>query len=457
MPKLALGAALLAVASTTAIGAATSGAGVVLLADQGWIMGPTSIPDPTVGSYLNDVAVRYLSPSPPWFDGQPTFPTYTFTGLTTPEEFWPMYGNMTFGDSIAAGLPILDGAIRPQLAAGEHVTVLGYSQSAAISTQEMNDLIANSPGGSYDPANLHFVLLGDPNDPIGGVLTRFDFPYGVQAFSLQPAPQHLPFLNIPLSIGPTPTGPFATEVYSGEYDGFSNFPQNPTNLLAVVNAIIGTQTVHFSYPDFDNLGDVVSLGSIDQANFYLIPTAQLPVLSPLYQLGDLGKVIGDALAPVLKLIIDWGYGNPGDPGAGIPIDGVDPIGVAGPWAVTATGHLSESTGVIGFLPMMDPLQMLAGLQYASVHSVVDPINGLLGLAGQQPLPDSVVDGLLAGYHFINDLDRSLLTGWTALAEQLGVADALGPDTIFDGAPLISGQPLLELASLQFSIVNFFGA
>lgn len=443
MPKRLLAAALLAVASTAAVGTASTGPAVVLLAERGWILGPTSIPDPTVGSYFDDVVARYLSPSSPWFDGQPTFGTYPFTGLTTPEEFWPVFGELTFGASIAAGLPILDAAIRPQLEAGDQLAVLGYSQSAAISTQQMYDLIANPPGGGYDPTNVRFVLLGDPNSPIGGVLTRFDFPYGVQPFSLQPAPQHLPFLNIPLSIGPTPTGPFTTDIYSGEYDGFANFPQDPTNLLAVVNAIIGIQTVHFSYPDFDNLADVVSLGSIGAANFYLIPTAQLPILSPLYQLGELGSVVGDALAPMLKLLIDWGYGNPGDPGAGVPVDGVDPLGVAGPWAVTATGHLSEATGVMGFLPMMDPLQMLAGVLYAGAQS----LGGL----------DVLANGLLAGYEFVNELDRSLLTGWTALAEQLNVADVLGPDAVFDGAPLFSGELLLQLASLQFSVVNFFGA
>lgn len=457
MPKRGVSAALLAAVAAVAVAAGGAAGvrpvpGVVLLADQGWVMGPTSIPDPTVGGYLGDVLVRYLAPPAPWFAGQPTFPTYDFQGLITPEEFWPVFGSMTFGDSIAAGLPILDGAIRPQLEAGDQVTVLGYSQSAAISTEQMNDLIASPPGGGYQPEHLHFVLLGDPNNPIGGVLTRFDFPDGVQAFSLQPAPQHLPFLDIPLSIGPTPTDPFGTEIYTGDYDGFASFPQDPTNLLAVVNALIGTQTVHFSYPDFDNLGDVVSLGSIGATNFYSIPTPQLPILSPIYQLGDVGTVLGDALAPMLKLVIDWGYGNPGDPDAGIPVDGVDPIGVAGPWAVTATGQLSDSTGVIGFLPVMDPLQMLAGLQYAGVHSLIDPVNDVLGFTGAAGLPDSFVDALLTGYHLTNELDRLLLTGWSEAG-----GGWPGPDDVFDGAPLISGQLLLAVAGLQFDVVNFFGA
>jgi hypothetical protein len=40
---------------------------------------------------------------------------------------------------------------------------------------------------------------------------------------------------------------------------------------------------------------------------------------------------------MLKLVIDWGYGNPGDPFVGI--NGTDAVG---PWAVTAGGQLAEN-------------------------------------------------------------------------------------------------------------------
>lgn len=453
------GAVLLAAAVLVAgsgLGVAGLGAqdrhDVTLLANEGWIMGPTSIPDPTVGGYLDAVLDLFLQPASPWFPGQPTFPGYQFEGLVTPEQFCPLVclpppnPYLTFAESVARGVEILRAAMAPQLAAGSDVTVFGYSQSATISTQEMINLLAAGPGGGYDPADLHFVLIGNPNNPLGGVLTRFPaYPL------LGDQPVHLPFLGIPLSIGPTPTSGIDTDIYTGEYDGLANFPQDPANLLAMVNALIGTATVHFSYVDFDNLADTIDLGRVGDTDFYLIPQ-QLPILWPLYQLGDVGKVIADALAPMLKLVIDWGYGNPGDPFVGV--NGTDAVG---PWAVTAGGHLADGSDVAGFLLRMDPLQMLAGLQYAGAHSFVDPINDVLGFAGQSPLSDSFVDALLTGYHVTNAVDAYLLNAWNELAVSLNVADWLSPDAVFNGEPLISLAPMLEMGAVVFEILNFLGA
>lgn len=431
-------------------------ADVLLLAGEGWIMTGTGQADPTIGSYMDVVRDFYLQPATPWFLGQTTYPDYAFNGLVTPEQFCPIVcqplpvPQLNFADSLAQGAANLEGAIRPQLEAGDEVTVFGYSQSAVVSTLAMHNLIATAPGGDYDPANLHFVLIGDPNSPIGGILTRLHFPDGLDG-----AMQHIPFLNIPVGIDPTPTGAFATDVYSTEYDGWSAFPQDPTNLLAVINALMGIPAVHGSYFN-DNLANAVDLGSIGNTDFYMLPE-QLPILGPIYGLGDFGKLVGDALSPLLKVAIDWSYGNPGAPDAGIAVNGVDPIGAAGAWAVTATGHLSEDTGVAGFLLRMDPLQMLAGLQYAGVQSLTNTINNLLDFAGQDPLSQSVVDSLLGGYNFTIELDQMLLTGWQDLANEWNLLDVLGPDAIFNGAPLISAQPLLDLLGVGFSIVNYLDA
>ncbi|MEB3019890.1 PE-PPE domain-containing protein [[Mycobacterium] crassicus] len=453
-----LGAVLLAAASVLAVTVGVqpwqgSQQDVALLGAEGWIMGPTSIPDPTVGGYLEAVLQRFLQPASPWFPGQPTFPGYRFEPLVTPEQFCPLVclpppnPYLTFAESVARGVDILHNALEPQLRDGDDVTVFGYSQSATISTQEMINLLAGASGGAgLDPDNLHFVLVGNPNNPLGGVLTRFPaYPL------LGDQPVHLPFLGIPLSIGPTPTSGFDTDIYTGEYDGLANFPQDPGNLLAMINALIGTATVHFSYVDFDNLSDTVDLGRIGDTDFYLIPQ-QLPILWPIYALGDVGKVIGDTLAPGLKLVIDWGYGNPGD-----PFVGVNGTNAVGPWAVTASGQLAEGSGVAGFVSRMDPLQMLAGLQYAAVRSFVDPVNDLLGFAGRDPLPDSFVEALLAGYHFTNEVDAYLLGAWNELAVSLDVIEWLGPDAVFNGEPLISLAPMLEAGAVVFEILNFLGA
>lgn len=435
--------------SAVVFGAKTLIADVALLTgDVGWIMSGTGVPTPPP-DYLSQVEALYLS----------QFAGYTFHGLTTPEQFFPVtpqLGNLTFGQSVAQGVDTLNNTITGPLQAGDNVAVFGYSQSATIATQEMTDLINNTPSG-VDLSNLHVALIGDPNNPIGGVLDRFQFPDGVQPFSLTPAPQHLPFLNVPLFMAPTPTTPIPTTIYTGEYDGFADFPRDPTNILADINALIGIQTVHPYYPDPTpgmnlDVNHVIDLGTIGDTHFYDIP-APLPILAFMYDGGPAGRFFYDAFNPWMSLINNWAYGNPGDPGAGIPVDGVDPIGAAGPWQVDATGQLVAS-GVAGFFEKMDPLQMLAGEQYATVQSFVGPIDALLQDAGQSPLPASFVNSLLSGYDVTNQLDVSLLTGWTELTASI---PSLGPDAIFSGAPLISGQPLIDVVGVGFDIFNFFGA
>jgi hypothetical protein len=421
----------------------------LLATDVGWIMGGTGVPTPDQ-AYLDSVEALYLTP----------FSSYSFEPLPTPEQFCPIVcvsgePSLTFGESVNQGVSDLNSAIVPDLVKGDNVAVLGYSQSATIATVEMNDLISNNPGVNLN--NLSVTLLGDPNSPIGGILDRFQFPDGVGAFSLSPEPQHVPFLDIPLSLATTPTTGIATDIYTGEYDGWANFPEDPSNIFADINALIGIETVHPYYPDPTpgvnlDTANIVNLGSIGDTNFYAIP-APLPTLAFMYDGGPAGQFFYDLFNPFASLYDDWAYGNSGDPGAGFEVNGVEPIGVAGPWQVDATGQLVES-GVAGFIPKMDPLQMLAGLEYAGVQTFVGPIDDLLLDAGQSPLPTSFVDSLLSGYDATNQLDASLLTSWTDLTASI---PSLSPDAILDGSPLISGQPLIDLVGYGFDIFNFFGA
>jgi hypothetical protein len=450
-------AACAAVLSTTAT--FTSGvralmAEVGLVSNDGWIMGGTGnpIPDP---DYVNSVESLYLS------QYLPANNDFGYLGLETPEQFCPIVCNgsqpdLNFGDSLTQGVLRLDQAIVPDLQAGNDVSVLGYSQSATLASIEMNDLINNTPAG-VNLNDLNFTLLGDPNSPIGGILDRFQFPDGVGSGSLTPEPQHVPFLNIPLGLETTPTDAFTTDIYTGEYDGWANFPEDPSNLFADLNALIGIETVHPYYPDPTpgvNLDttNMIDLGTIGHTTFYDIP-APLPTLAFMFDGGPAGQFFYDSFAPYATLFDDWGYGNPGDPGAGIEVNGIEPIGAAGPWTVDATGQLVESIGS-GFAPQMDPLQMLAGMEYAGVQTFVGPIDDLLADAGQSPLPTSFVDSLLSGYDSLNQLDASLLTEWIALTASI---PSLAPDAIFSGEPLISAQPLIDLVGYGFDVFNFFGA
>jgi len=419
---------------------------VGLVANEGWIMGGTGNPIPDT-EYLDSVEKLYLPAG------------YNYQALETPEQFCPIVCNpsqptLGFGDSVNAGATDLQNVVVPALNDGDKVSVLGYSQSATVASQVMNGLIADHQA-NLD--NLHVTLLGDPNSPIGGILDRFQFPDGVGQFSLSPEPQHVPFLDIPLDLGTTPSTGIATDIYTGEYDGFADFPSDPANLWADLNALIGIETVHPYYPDPTpgvnlDTANIVNLGTIGSTDFSAIP-APLPTLAFMYDGGPAGQFFYDVFSPFATLLDDWGYGNPGDPGAGIPVDGVDPIGVAGPWQVDATGQLVLSGGA-GFIDKMDPLQMLAGVEYAAAQTFIGPIDDLLQAAGQPELPTSLVNGALGLYDLTNSLDASLLTSWTDLTASI---PSLAPDAIFDGSPLISGQPLIDLVGYGFDIFNFFGA
>lgn len=502
-----LGAALLAVgcvAGPAAIGESARAAEIALLADDGWIMGGTGNPLPTQ-SYLDQVLGLYLQPSTPAFGGQPTFPGVTFTGVTTPEQFCPFVcspplppgqvppglpnppvnpddfpPNLTFGSSVPTDAGLLNLQVRSN-ADGANV-VFGYSQSATAATLQMQDLAEHLPAG-MDPTDQHYVLIGDPNNAIGGILTRFDFDdNGVEPFSLTPAPQHVPFVNIPLGIGETPTGPFPTDIYTGEYDGWANFPQDPLNLLGDLNALIGILTVHPYYPAYTpgQLADTINVGTIGDTAFRYLPQ-NLPILQFMFNGGTAGQFFGDFFSPWARLLIDWGYGNAGDPGdllrpgaaGGSAVNGLFAIpggtfiegspyqqdfGVAGgPWAATPFGQLYDGTGLAGFFMKMDPLQLVAGVQNALIQSLVGPWVDVAASGG--PLSDSakaVVDDITAGlrvitgYDLVNGLDQLLLTG----AADLGLRDVV--DTLFTG-PLISAEPVIDLVGLGFNVFNFFGA
>ena len=64
----------------------------------------------------------------------------------------------------------------PTSHAGNTSTVFGYSQSAIIAGPSMQQLDpTNTPGGGSIPQDdLQFLLIADPNNPNGGLLSRFD-------------------------------------------------------------------------------------------------------------------------------------------------------------------------------------------------------------------------------------------------------------------------------------------
>lgn len=235
---------------------------------------------------------------------QPNFPGYVPQALFTPEGNYALYTgvkSLTLDQSEAQGVTILKDAIEKQVAAGNHVAVLGDSQSSTISSMTMSELAADH----ISKDDVGFVLLADPNQPDGGLFERLT---GVT----------IPSLGITFN-GATPDDLYPTTIYMQAYDGFSDIPRYPINFLADLNSILGIQFVHPTYQDLtaEQLASAVKLDTVGDTmtTYYGIPLSDetvpyLPLLQPLLLIPGLGKPLADLLQPILTPLVNLGYGDP---------------------------------------------------------------------------------------------------------------------------------------------------
>ena len=220
---------------------------------------------------------------------------YTRIAVYTPEEFRPSTGNddLTFDDSVAEGVENIHAEIiKPEYYANDGtVIVFGYSQSAVIIAIEKQNLV-NDPLAP-DPEDLQFVVVGSLSNPDGGLFTR------------------LPGFVIP-GLGvtfepPMPNDDYLTTSYVREYEGLADLPDNPLNLLALGNALVGAALLH---PDYRSV-DPEALTNIElpttnpKSVYVLVPTPRLPILMVLD--GVVPEPILAGLDPVLRWGVDLGY------------------------------------------------------------------------------------------------------------------------------------------------------
>ncbi len=262
------------------------------------IMGGTNNPTPDP-QYVDNVFKSYISPNP-------LYSGAIKTGLFTPEQFWPVtpqLGNLTFAQSVTQGVTALNTALLGPsgvITHGNSAVVFGYSQSGTIVTDEINALLALPAGSQPGPNQLSFMLVGDPNNPVGGLLERFPGFY-------------IPFLDVPFN-GATPQSPWHTTIYTAQYDGIADAPQYPLNVVSDLNAFMGYFFVHSTYPDMTatQIANAVPLPT-DGGNtsYYMIMTQNLPLLQPIRDIPYAGPPIADIFQPDLRVIVDLGYGDYG--------------------------------------------------------------------------------------------------------------------------------------------------
>jgi PE-PPE domain-containing protein len=245
------------------------------------LMGGTSIPQPS-RLYLDAADALYLQPR--GFGG-------TLQSLFTPEDASPT--------SEARGEQILDSTILQQFDSGDvsaqnPLVVFGYSQSASISTAVMRELA----GQGVPSDDVHFVLIGDPDNPAGGS----------EVVTSDLSPQYLT-ANVA-----TPNDLYATDVYTHEYDGVADFPKYPINLLSDLNATLGFIYEHGTYLSLtpEQISDAIQLPTTaadTMVNYYIIPAESLPLLDPLRLIPLIGQPLYDLLEPDTQILVNLGYGS----------------------------------------------------------------------------------------------------------------------------------------------------
>ena len=113
----------------------------------------------------------------------------------------------------------------------EALVIYGYSQGAVVANMEKQKLAEQYPEGTEAP-DIDFVLIGDPNLPNGGLASPVPRP-------LRPDPRR------GRSTAPRRPTPSSTRSRSSaQYDGFSDFPLYPLNLVSTANAVLGVVYVH---------------------------------------------------------------------------------------------------------------------------------------------------------------------------------------------------------------------
>ncbi len=354
--------------------------------------------DPIPGSdYVNTNNELYI---------QPLFPGYTPQALYTPEGNYALYTgvkSLTLDESEAQGVTILKNAIEQQVAAGNHVAVLGDSQSSTISSMTMSELAADKVPSSA----VSFVLLADPNQPNGGLFERLD---GVS----------VPSLGITFN-GATPDDLYPSTIYMQAYDGFSDIPRYPINFLADLNSVLGIDFVHPTYQGLtaEQLASAVQLGTSGDTSttYYGIPLSDetvpyLPLLRPFLAIPDLGKPIADFLQPILTPLVNLGYGDPDYGWSTSPANVPTEFGLFPSWDMTVKAFQESLSGI------------QTGFQ-AAMNDIESPASTAL-TAGAHALDSVATSGATPDFtDIVNTLTSAFSTAYAALLPTADVLTGVG--------------------------------
>lgn len=248
-----------------------------------------------------------------YFSGSPDTPYagYDFQAVEWSAQVVSFgFGTLFYDQSQAEGLAAINAAI-DAADSGSPIVVVGYSASAGVITKKLRALELERDAGLSvpDPADLSFILFGNPNRPNGGILSR------------------LPGLYIPPPLGvtfdgPTPVTGYQTLDVSWEYDPVSDFPNQPFSVLADLNALVAFATRHSFYYDVDltDAGSYVSDVTIGNTRYVTLRREHLPLLEPLYKWLPVLAPVLDAVEPALRYMVDLAYDRTVSPAVSTPLE-----------------------------------------------------------------------------------------------------------------------------------------
>ncbi len=291
--------------------------------------------------------------------------------------------NLTFDKSVSEGVTILDAAIKQQIAAGNNLLVFGYSQSATVTSIEMSKLAALPAGQQPGTGQLSFLLVGDPNNPNGGLFERFSGG-SLSGIGMTFSP-------------PTPDNLYPTTIFTREYDAYADFPQYPINLISDLNAIAGVYYVHTGYADLTDAGFFSAPVLATQVNsaiqlptqgptlttYYMIPANHLPLLEPLRAIPVVGNPLADLIQPDLRVIVNLGYGDPAHGYSTGPANVSTPFGLfphVAPGTLLADLVTGTQQGVGQFSSDLGSSLSSASLSHLSSGTTFNPIAAISSFA-----------------------------------------------------------------------------
>jgi PE-PPE domain len=413
----------------------------------GLVIGGSGDPLPGPG-YVGAANELYIdNPLHPNFPGT-TYPDPYANGLYTPEQWYPIegvhneyinYPNDAAGfsdqsSSVGQGVTILENAINSNLTGGDIPqisTVFGYSQSSIIASQVMELLDpTNTPGGGSVPQDdLQFLLIGDPNNPNGGLLERFN---GFETTTGTPVQDELNLPSLGVSFdGATPADSYPTDIYTLEYDGLADFPRYPLDFFSDLNAFLGFAEIHGTYLDggVDGVGPTAEQiagatllpgsaldGATDSlTNYYMIDeTAPLVSILPT-QLQEL-------LGPDLTYLINLGYGDGSLGYSDTPADVATPFGLAPDVSLsTVLSTLGTDTeqGIENLMNGTDPYSAAVDSASSSATSSATSLTDLWSaLAADAANPAASLTD------FVNDLSSAASTLYSLLLPTADIVNTL---------------------------------